>query len=107
MKFEFTSDMANSSFTINEDKTVTGYIGKARFKGEIKRNSGDPERTGVAYIIKCYWIGKIFPNDPVDSKEVELWLEPLKDGIMVSGLRFTENMAAFPMGEFEFRKVKE
>ncbi len=106
MKFNFTSGMSRVEITIDTNKTASGFIGAAAFKnGVIRKNGGDPERTGVAYIIQCGSIGKIFPEDPLEQKEVELWLGPVK-GHMNAELRFTERMAQFPMADLKFRKMK-
>jgi len=105
MHFTFTSDTIPATITIHPDKTVTGVIGNSSFSGgELEKNGGNPEKTGVAYIIRCGPIGRIFPGDPVESKEVELWLGPMQ-GDMQAELRFTENGAQFPMGDFRFRRV--
>jgi hypothetical protein len=40
--------------------------------GEIKKNRGNPETTGCAQVIKCGSIGKIFPDDPLSNKDVQL-----------------------------------
>jgi hypothetical protein len=106
MKFEFTSDIAFVKLTIDSNKTASGFIGLAEFKnGKIKKNGGNPEKTGVAYIIQCGSIGKIFSNDPLNNKKVEIWLGPLK-GEMHAELRFTEGGAMFPMADLTLRKVK-
>jgi len=105
MKFEFTSDISFLKMTIDSNKTASGFIGLAEFKnGEIKKNEGNPERTGVAYIIKCGSIGKIFSKDPLDYKKVEIWLSPVK-GDMHAELRYTEGNSQFPMADLIFRKV--
>ncbi len=105
MKFEFTSDISLVSLTIENDKTASGFIGSAEFKnGIIRKNLGNPEKTGVAYIIQCGSIKRIFPTDPLDDKQVEIWLGPLK-GVMYAGLRYTEGGSQFPMAHLTFRKV--
>jgi hypothetical protein len=107
MKFEFTSDIAFIKLTIDSNKKASGFIGSAEFiNGKIKKNGGDPDKTGVAYIIQCGSIGKIFSNDPLDNKKVEIWLSPLK-GDMHAELRFTDGMAQFPMADLTLRKVKD
>lgn len=107
MKFKFTGDSAIVSLEVKSDKTAEGRIGSAIFvNGKVRKNKGNPEKTGVAYIIECGSIGKIFPNDPLNSKEVELWLSPVK-GTMDAELRFTERGACFPMAGIRFSKIKE
>lgn len=107
MKFNFTSGMSRVEITIDTNKTASGFIGEAPFKnGVVRKNGGNPEKTGVAYIIQCGSIGKIFPEDPLEQKEVELWLGPVK-GNMNAELRFTERGAQFPMADLKFRKMKK
>ncbi|MBS4056342.1 MAG: hypothetical protein KGZ82_03375 [Bacteroidales bacterium] len=105
MKFQFIADTVEISFTIDSNKEVSGSIGQARFAtGQLRRNKGNPAVTGVAYIIECGNIGKIFDDDPLENKEVELWLGPSGNYIEAE-LRFTEGWAVFPMGNLLLRKI--
>ncbi len=107
MTFEFTPGLASFSVNIKADKTVSGNIGNALFsEGKLEKNGGNPKKTGVAYRVECGKIGTIFPGDPVNEKEVELWLSPIKDG-MHAELRYTEHGAMFPMADIEFKKKKD
>lgn len=107
MKFEFTKDSAAFSLNIHEDKTADGTIGSATFKNAvIQKNGGNPERTGIIYIVQCGEVGKIFPRDPLDSKEVEIWLSPIAGDSMEAELRYTKGWAAFPMAGMVFRKTE-
>ena len=107
MKFEFISDSAAVSIKINENKTVSGSIGMANFEnGILEKNSGNPEKTGIAYIVKCGKIGKIFEKDPLASKEIEIWLCPIKTN-MEAEIRYTEKGSKFPMAGVVFEEVKE
>lgn len=108
-KYNFTSDSATITITINSDKTVIGSIGNADFvNGIIKKNWGNPERSGLICIIKCGSIGKIFENDPIDNKEVQLWLSPMKEeGVMEAELRYTEGSTYFPMAGVTFTKKND
>lgn len=104
MHFEFTSDTAAVTITINPDKTVSGTIGNASFtNGTLRKNQGNPDRTGIAYIVACGHINTIFPNDPVATKEVEIWLAPV-NGNMEAELRLTEGHGVFPMGALNFQR---
>ena len=106
MKFKFTPDSASISITINKDKTATGSVGLAEFKnGKIRLNLENCENLCISYIIECGSIGKIFNNDPLENKEVEIWLGPLNTTID-SELRFTEGIAHFPMAGMLFTKVE-
>ena len=94
----FTSDTAIVTITINSDKSVTGTIGAASFtNGVIKKNRGNPDVTGLSHSIECGSIGKIFNDDPLDAKEVELWLSPMEGNMIDTELRYTEGWAQFPM----------
>jgi len=104
----FTSDTAIIVITINSDHSVSGSIGMASFEnGVIIKNRGNPETTGCAQIIKCGSIGKIFPDDPMPAKEVQLWLAPMKENSIDTELRYTEGMNQFPMAGFLLIKVEE
>jgi len=103
----FTSDTAYITFTINNDHTVDGLIGSAKFEnGKIELNWLLPTKmTGIAFNLKCGKIGKIFEDDPLDSKEVELWLGPIIKGTIDGELRYTQGMAHFPMAGAIFTKA--
>jgi len=107
-EFEFIADSGIIKFMIFEDKTASGTIGTAVFeKAELKKNFGIPSITGVAYIIKCGAVSEIFDGDPLNSKEVEIWLGPLNENqSMEAELRYTQGGAHFPMSGFELKKVK-
>lgn len=103
--FQFISDTATVKLRIDDDNIAAGYIGSAKFENaRIKINGGNPERTGIAYIIECGSIGRIFDSDPLDNKEVEIWLGPLKGNIIDAELRYTEGWAYFPMAGMIFAR---
>lgn len=103
----FISDSARISITIHADQRVTGSIGTATFEnGMIRKNRGNPEIKGCSEFIECGTIGKIFEDDPLDPKEVELWLAPMKEGAIDTELRFTTGWNQFPMAGMLLRKVK-
>ncbi|HNR67430.1 MAG TPA: hypothetical protein PKN04_06770 [bacterium] len=99
--FQFTSDSAIVKITVNENKTVFGSIGMAEFqKGKIRKNPRLPWDTGVGYIIECGSIGKIFINDPLDTKEVEIWFgSKIINNTVKASIRYTEGWAKFPMSK--------
>jgi hypothetical protein len=106
--FVFTSDTAVIKFIIGSDNKASGSIGSARFvNAGIRKNGGNPDITGVAYSIECGSIGKIFENDPLDEKEVELWLGQVKDNTIDAELRYTQGLAYFPMAGAVFTRVDE
>jgi len=97
--FEFTSGKAVIIIKIHDDHSVTGTIGSAKIeKGKIRPNWILPVKmSGLAFTIYCGKIGKIFENDPLDSKEVELWLPLPEKGTLNIGLRYTQGLAWYPM----------
>lgn len=102
----FTSDSAKISITIHVDKRVNGSIGTALFEeGKIRKNPGNPEKKGLSEIIDCGIIGKIFEDDPMDPKEVQLWLAPMKEGSIDTELRYTTGWNQFPMAGFRLKRV--
>ncbi|MBN1199323.1 MAG: hypothetical protein JXA23_08225 [Bacteroidales bacterium] len=103
---QFKSDSATISITINNDKTVSGFIGSTAFEhGKILKNYTLWD-TGVSFVIECGPIGKIFPDDPVEMKEVEVWLDsPDENGRIKASLRLGGSV--FPMADIVFEKVKE
>ena len=105
-KFHFTSDSASVMVEIHGNKTASGSIGLAGFRNvKIRKNPGLPLKTGVSYIIECGKIGKIFENDPLISKEVEIWLGPVSENrTFEAELRYTEGWAVFPMAGLLFSK---
>jgi hypothetical protein len=107
--WEFTSDTANITFKINNDHTVDGSIGSAKFEnGKIKLNWLLPVKMSeIAFTIQCGKVGKIFENDPLDLKEVELWLGPIIKGTIDGELRYTQGLAYFPMAGAIFTKAED
>jgi hypothetical protein len=105
-KYIFISDSASIQIGIASDKTVIGKIGTASFSnGKLRKNPTLPWETGVAYIVECGYIGKIFSNDPLENKEIEIWLSPIdSSGLIEAELRYTEGMAVFPMAGIMFRR---
>lgn len=104
----FTSETAAISIQIHSDHSVSGSIGMAAFEnGEIFKNRGNPETTGCAQVIKCGSIGKIFPDDPLSDKDVQLWLAPMEDNRIDTELRYTEGMNQFPMAGFLLLKTND
>ena len=106
-KFDFTSDSAEIVVIINSDNTADGNIGLANFENaRIKKNFGNPEKKGIAIKIECGSITKIFENDPLENKEVELWLGPIKGNIDAE-LRYTQGGSHFPMAGMIFTRVDQ
>lgn len=107
MRFNFFTDTALITIQFNENQTASGKIGDAAFSNAIiRKNKGNPEKTGVALIIECGDIGKIFPGDPLTKKEVELWVGPMKEsGFIDAELRYTSGLSQFPMAGIQLKKV--
>jgi hypothetical protein len=108
--FQFTSDSAIVILKINDDKSVEGSIGSAKFeKGKLKTNWLLPVKmSGLSFTIECGKIGKIFDKDPLPLKEVELWLSPgPANGRIEGDLRYTQGVNYFPMAGFTFTKEND
>ena len=104
MKYNFFSDSIIAEMNIQKNNKVSGKIGMATFNNaEINKNYGCDKITGIRYIIKCGTIGKLFPNDPLLDKEVELWMMP-SDSLIRVELRLKNSFDVFPMGELSFNK---
>jgi hypothetical protein len=108
MRFSFLSDTAIITMQFHEDQTASGSIGDASFaNARIRKNKGNPVTTGVAFIIECGEIGKIFPEDPLAEKKVELWVGPMKEsGFFNAELRYTSGLSQFPMAGMMMKKVQ-
>jgi hypothetical protein len=105
--YQFTSDSVAVSLTIHDDNTESGNIGNALLSHvPIKENNPLPgAQTTVCCIVKCGEIGKIFATDPLNKKEVELWLIPTPDkNKLEAELRYTEGLAVFPMASIMLSK---
>ena len=107
-RFIFTSASTCTKLIINSEKTVEGNIGSAVIKnGKIQTNWLLPVKmTGVAYTIKCDLIGKIFLEDPMETKEVQFWIGPSLENSETE-LRYTQGGSMFPMAFIFFSKEEE
>ncbi len=101
---EYISDSAVVILEVKDKITVSGSIGLASFEnGKIKCNYGLGWNDGVKYIIECGPIGKIFENDPVDLKVVDIWIGPVNEpGKIRATLR--KGGVNFPMADLMFEK---
>lgn len=106
MKYSFISHKLLLTLKIDSDDKASGSIGAARFENVlIRRNKGNPSITGILYIIRCEALGKLFENDPLPRKTVELWLKPItKNGKLTAEIRLRDGWEPFPMGECNFLK---
>jgi hypothetical protein len=99
-------DSAIVVININSNKTASGAIGFARFENaEIKLNSGDPNFSGATYLVTCKKLGKIFDSDPLDSKDIEIWLSPIS-GRIEAQLRLVEGKKIYPMADLRLHKKR-
>lgn len=105
LNFQFTSDSVTCHFEI-KNNTASGLIGKAEFRNVvIKKMGSNPLGTRNWYKIKCGSIGEIFENDPLNQKEVQIWLYPVNEDTIDTEFRFSEGWALFPMARMIFTKV--
>jgi len=72
---QFISDSAIIRIEINDDKTVSGFIGSSAIdSGKIVRSWSFPGLRNVEYHVECALIGKIFEKDPLAFKKVDIWI---------------------------------
>ncbi len=109
-KYTVASDSTFITIKINKDKTVTGYIGFAEITGGmISENKGflSPSKTGIAHIIDCGSIGKIFTNDPLDGKQIQIWLGSVKENEIEAELRNIDSSSDISIAGMKLKKVKD
>jgi hypothetical protein len=83
------TDSVVMGLQIFANKVASGYIGLAGFEDvPVKKNPGDAESKGIAYIVKCGDLGKLFPHDPLEKKEIEINLSPIHGGTMGSEINY-------------------
>ena len=73
---------------------------------ELRKILATPKKRGLLLKIKCGSVGEIFENDPLENKEVELWLGPIKGNIDAE-LRYTQGGSHFPMAGMLFTRVDQ
>ncbi len=106
-QFEFITGKGIITFTINQDQTVDGQIGMAKFEdATFVKNWGKPGADRIDISIQCGYISEIFKGDPLSNKEVEIWMGPIEDRSDAE-LRYTEGMADFPMASFVLEKTDQ
>ena len=95
---------------ISADKLASGYIGMASFTDvPVKKNPGDAESKGIAYIVKCGELGKLFPGDPLDPKRIDINLKPIQGETMGSEINYISKWAEwfpFMIANPEFFRVE-
>jgi len=108
MKYEFVSKKVIITLNMGSKNNISGTIGEAIFNNAtIKKNKGNPDVNGIAYIIQCGTISKIFNDDSTGNKKIELWLKPInQSGKMKAEIRLREDWDTFPMGEGLFTLIK-
>jgi hypothetical protein len=104
---QFISDSVTIKIRINNDKTVSGFIGQAAIdNGKIVKSRSFPGLKEVEYQIECNLTGKIFDKDPIDSKEVDIWLSQINENGKIKG-DVRSGGSVFPMGMVLFEKVNK
>jgi len=104
----FISDSAIIQLIIKNDKTASGSIGSATFEnGKILKNPTFLWDTGISFIIECDTIGKIFQNDPVEAKLIEIWLGPMNENGRIKAELRLGGGSVFPMADLLFKKLNE
>ena len=109
-KFTVASDSTVISIKINKDNTVTGSIGFAEISGGIIcMNEGllPPSIKGIVQVIDCGPIGKIFTNDPLEVKQIQIWFGSMKENEIEAELRNTGSSSDVPIASLKLKKVKD
>jgi len=104
---QFISDSAITKIEINDDKTVSGSIGRSVIdNGKIVKSWSFPGLRNVEYHIECSLTGKIFEKDPLETKKVDIWLTLLNEkGKIKADLRPIGSN--FPMALMLLEKVNK
>ncbi|MBN1338316.1 MAG: hypothetical protein JXA03_03270 [Bacteroidales bacterium] len=104
---QFISDSANININISDDKTVSGFIGRSAINsGKILKSWSFPGLRKTEYHIECYLTGKIFGKDPLEAKEVDIWLTLLNEnGKIKADLR--SGGSKIPMGLMLLEKMNK
>lgn len=104
------TDSVFMGLQISANKLASGYIGIASFTDvPVKKNPGDAESKGIAYIVKCGDLGRLFPGDPLETKEIEINLKPTQGTIMGSEINYISKWAElfpFMIANPEFYRVE-
>jgi len=101
LSYAFTKGRVGIELQINEDNTASGKIGNSEFRETtIKKNKG----AGIAYIIDCGEVGKLFYNDPEEKKSLQLWLIPLTQSDTLRAELRLNSADKYPMGEFKMSR---
>jgi hypothetical protein len=101
MKYDFSKFSVPVQLIISSNGLASGFIGDATFTAiSVSKNRGNPETTGIAYKVQCGLLGKITDRDQTGTKELELWVKPIKQsGVLVAEVRLIDGWDTFPMGE--------
>ena len=107
MSFRFVKDTVNIAMNIQDDGTVKGTIGGARFEGcLVSQNRGWFGKTfnlNADYIIAGKLSGSIFEQDTLTEKEISLPFNMKEDAI--DGALFQkQGMGVFPMVNIHLTK---
>jgi len=94
-KFHTGEGTITLSFTKNE--LVSGSIGEYTFSDGILTK-------GNIYKVVCQTAGILFNEDPLDSKEISLWLHNISEHTIEGELRLTQDGQKFPMTAFTLTK---
>ncbi len=104
-KYAFFKARLAASLVISNDKMASGQLGDFQFVNlPVHLNSGNPDRTGVAYKINLGSIHQLFSGDSGEDIEIELWLLNAPGDTLRVEVRQSSTGDQFPMGEVIFVK---
>jgi len=62
----------------------------------------------VQYIVECGVAGKFFARNPLEAREVEIWLRPINEkSILRAELRYTGGMAVLQIADLILKRTAE
>ena len=103
-EYQFVKDTVEFEISFenqNNSPVAKGQIGMATFEQcPVRYNQGilPPSITGIEWIVSCERMGKLFAQDPLENKQMEIWVSPEdENGQRSFEIRYTDGMAKFPM----------
>lgn len=90
--FDFSHGEIDISLVFNDDKSVAGSI------GDYEISNGKLAKDKI-YKINLDEVGKLFKDDPLDYKDIIIWIHSISEDEMAVVIRQKDNGGKFPMAE--------
>ena len=95
--YKFYPGKGSIVLNFDKDEAISGSIGAYQFTdGALTK--------GTIYKVVCDSAGTLFDGDPVQAKEISLWLHKISSNSIEGEIRLTENGQKFPMSSFNLTK---